>query len=702
MTISSTNRKAGPYVGNDSAAEFAFAFKVFTAADLLVVRADSDGAETELTLDTDYTVTLNANQDTSPGGTITLPAALATGLTLTITSDIEPLQATDLTNQGGFYPKVITNALDRAIILIQQMMESVKRSMVMPLSSDLPSFQMTEGGTAAGRADRVIGFDADGNPTLHYASNGTQLGIDLASTAASKGASLVGYPTTGETVQAALDARLPEIGTYANLRAYTGPLTAFFVKEARDPMRVDASDTTSADDGEKIIVDAIGRRWKLDIPNRTYSKRYEATATDDAGTPDALFRASRTHAGATSPHAFRDQTTFNPSADGVAACSFDAAILTAGARPQDHIIGFQSRNTHGGSGQLSIMYGSGSFNIANGPITSMYGHYSGDNVEAGKTVGSVIGTYYRPSIYGTVANAYGHVTFPAVNAGATVTNYIGYRAESANGSGTVTNEFGFYCKALSKGSAKYPIYVEATTGGLCYIATKTQIDEQLQVGGSARMTLGGSTSAAFPGLHYNYDPRTDTYIASTTASGFLWSTNNFTFRHALAGTAGNTPTFTDFLNIRLANDANYGATFPGADNARNLGISSVRWKEIFAANGTINTSDAREKTPVRSLTAAEIAAARDLSREIGAYKFLTAVAEKGDAAREHIGMTVQRAIEIMQEHGLDPFGYGFVCYDQWEAEETIAAGDRYGFRMDELLAFIARGFEARLTALESA
>lgn len=38
-----------------------------------------------------------------------------------------------------------------------------------------------------------------------------------------------------------------------------------------------------------------------------------------------------------------------------------------------------------------------------------------------------------------------------------------------------------------------------------------------------------------------------------------------------------------------------GHTRPGADNSYNLGTESQRWKEVFAANATINTSDARLK-----------------------------------------------------------------------------------------------------------
>ena len=152
--------------------------------------------------------------------------------------------------------------------------------------------------------------------------------------------------------------------------------------------------------------------------------------------------------------------------------------------------------------------------------------------------------------------------------------------------------------------------------------------------------------------------------------------------------------------------------YSGADNTKTLGTASRRWSVVYAGTGTINTSDAREKTPINALTAPEIEAAKLLAREIGSFKFLSAIAEKSDAARTHIGMTVQRAMEIMAGQGLDPMAYAFICHDEWPEEITPAtdmepervrqAGDRYGFRADELLLFIAAGFEARLSALEAA
>lgn len=106
-----------------------------------------------------------------------------------------------------------------------------------------------------------------------------------------------------------------------------------------------------------------------------------------------------------------------------------------------------------------------------------------------------------------------------------------------------------------------------------------------------------------------------------------------------------------------------GHVSPGADNTQTLGAGSFRWSTVYAGTGTINTSDAREKTDVRQFTAAEMRAAKNLAREIGVYQWLASIAEKGDAARLHIGMTVQRAIELMEAEGLDPWRYGFICCD---------------------------------------
>lgn len=174
MTISSTTRKAGPFDGNDVTTSFPFTFKVFSTGDIAVVRTMPSGIEETLVLDSDYSVTLNGDQDANPGGTITYPvsgAPLPADWRLTAVGDLDNLQPTDITNGGGFYPQVIENALDRVTMLLQQLDEEVDRTIRIAVSDN--STEGLELPAQDGRAARILGFDADGNFTTYERATAT-------------------------------------------------------------------------------------------------------------------------------------------------------------------------------------------------------------------------------------------------------------------------------------------------------------------------------------------------------------------------------------------------------------------------------------------------------------------------------------------------------------------------------------------------
>ena len=165
MTISSTTRRAGPFAGNNVATVFPFNFKIFSKTDVQVILTNASGATTTLTLDSDYSVSLSPDQNGAPGGSINYPingTPLPTGSNLVVLGALPYTQPTDLTNQGGFYPSVIEDALDRAEIQIQQLDEIATRSLSFPpaesVAGALPS--------ALQRAGTVLGFDSLGNPTF--------------------------------------------------------------------------------------------------------------------------------------------------------------------------------------------------------------------------------------------------------------------------------------------------------------------------------------------------------------------------------------------------------------------------------------------------------------------------------------------------------------------------------------------------------
>ena len=127
MAISSETRRAGPFTGNGSQREFPFAFKVFSADQVKVLTAEKPGGK-DVELDsTDYSVTLEADQDSNPGGVVTLSAPLPVGSVLAILSAVPYLQPMTLTNRGGFFPTTLNDSADRAVILAQQNAEILSR-----------------------------------------------------------------------------------------------------------------------------------------------------------------------------------------------------------------------------------------------------------------------------------------------------------------------------------------------------------------------------------------------------------------------------------------------------------------------------------------------------------------------------------------------------------------------------------------------
>ena len=139
---------------------------------------------------------------------------------------------------------------------------------------------------------------------------------------------------------------------------------------------------------------------------------------------------------------------------------------------------------------------------------------------------------------------------------------------------------------------------------------------------------------------------------------------------------------------------------PNPDNTLSLGVGSFRWSTVYAATGTINTSDAREKQQIRSLSDKEQAVAKKLKALVKAFKFNDAVAKKGDKARIHVGVIAQEVMDAFASEGLDATEYAILCYDEWDAspevtnedgvvvQQEVRAGNRYGVRYEELLAFI--------------
>lgn len=236
MPINTPNRVAGPFTSGD---EFSFTFKVFDEADIVVKQVDDVGETSTLVLGTDYTVSLNSDQDTSPGGSVTRVAGdLPTDYSWTITTELEFIQTTQIPNLGAFFPQVITDAFDRLTMLIQQVNTKATNAVTLPvsdgsgLSGELPP--------KAQRLGKALVFDAvTGEPGVS-----AETFDDQGATAAAASA----------VAAAASEATAVASATAATTAASTATAAASDALAAVGAVKVSGDDTTAGNVEDKIVV----------------------------------------------------------------------------------------------------------------------------------------------------------------------------------------------------------------------------------------------------------------------------------------------------------------------------------------------------------------------------------------------------------------------------------------------------------------
>jgi hypothetical protein len=122
----------------------------------------------------------------------------------------------------------------------------------------------------------------------------------------------------------------------------------------------------------------------------------------------------------------------------------------------------------------------------------------------------------------------------------------------------------------------------------------------------------------------------------------------------------------------------------GVDNAKDVGSGIYRWDDIFATNGTIQTSDRNEKQDIAELSDAEqrvAVAAKGLMRK---FRWKDKVAEKGDEARTHFGIIAQDLQAAFSAEGLDAGDYAmFISSTWWEHDVEVPAVEAVAEVLDE-------------------
>ncbi len=117
-----------------------------------------------------------------------------------------------------------------------------------------------------------------------------------------------------------------------------------------------------------------------------------------------------------------------------------------------------------------------------------------------------------------------------------------------------------------------------------------------------------------------------------------------------------------------------GGLRPGSDNSMNFGQAAYRIKDSYFANAPTISSDGTLKTAPVAIT--EVSESMTTSQDelldawsdvsVVAYKWLDAVAAKGELARWHFGVIAQDVRDAFLSHGIDGTRFGLLCYDEWD------------------------------------
>jgi hypothetical protein len=159
IDISSTTRRI-VYTGSAGVGPYAFAFEVLAETDIAVYFNT-----TELTLTTDYTVSISADGT----GSVTIvtgssvPSTPTSSDRITIVGDRTIQRTTDFTTGGPLFATSLNDEFDSQTIFVQQVLEQSDRSLRAP-NTDPTTINMTLPLNTI-RANKTLAFDADGNPT---------------------------------------------------------------------------------------------------------------------------------------------------------------------------------------------------------------------------------------------------------------------------------------------------------------------------------------------------------------------------------------------------------------------------------------------------------------------------------------------------------------------------------------------------------
>jgi hypothetical protein len=157
MTIASSTGRI-QYNGNGTTQAFTVPFYFLDNSHLQVVLTSVASVDTVQTITTNYTVSGSGNP---AGGTVTMVVAPALGEKLTIIRSVPLTQSTDLVDNDPLPAEVLETALDKGIMIDQQVQEQLDRAIKVPVGAG-------SGTLPAPQANTLIGWNGTATGLINY------------------------------------------------------------------------------------------------------------------------------------------------------------------------------------------------------------------------------------------------------------------------------------------------------------------------------------------------------------------------------------------------------------------------------------------------------------------------------------------------------------------------------------------------------
>jgi hypothetical protein len=308
---------------------------------------------------------------------------------------------------------------------------------------------------------------------------------------------------------------------------------------------------------------------------------------------------------------------------------------------------------------------------------------------------SISGNYFEANAVDIAMNGGGSIfgvslegnSFAATNTPGGYNVFWGVNVFNCSSSGNYSTSRLHYLEPTSQVVINdYAVTAITNQGSRAYFPTKTTEAGDLAIGLAVPSDRGHFHKASDCRIFLSDDAINNTYGGFFTGYGVAGQGG-----HAAIGTS-EAGIKTNILTVDYAK-----RVYPSTDNVSSLGTSGNRWATVYAATGTINTSDVNQKQQIEELSTAERSVATAIKGLIRKFKFNDAVSAKGDDARIHVGVIAQDVEQAFIDEGLDPAEYGLFCRDEWREldgqtvpQDTDGATQqtRLGIRYEELLAFV--------------